>query len=467
MPKVDYREQLLRTQNDARNNENPSNMLVASMMATSLLMQWEGADAEVDQQQLTDMTMKLMRQQSFKDMMKDPLSAKLARQGKHLELIQMMDIKENEVRRAREAWERTPGMIREDSPFLREAVNALKDGTAKGRPAELEKKTQRYQEMIKQVEAAQAKAQSGIPLSAAENKAMVTAIKKYIDGGTNVAGGPKKAPHFKEAMCVLKQFMPEKEFREYCDQINTAHEKSKVTPESFTRDRMNGKVFTEREIRQQAKGQLRVRFSEDACATLLAVRNLSKGDPNAIINPKDLEKEKAKLMATGSAFHVAMSNEKDREFFKQLATDGKARELGKQIEISSKNHSIGAAQWTVNRSIRALTGGGPLNRHFMTDHLASIYVARELAANSGPDTKIDRKAIDLAKENLLNDPAFQKLADRYCTDREYQARINKDLTLDKSGSILPLEVHNIRNPRPVRQAQPQDPQNQPNQPLVR
>ena len=453
-----YKEQLDLLARDARNN--PSKLVTAQLMATSLMMQWEGGTAQCDPNNISQTAIKLMKQPGFKEMMKDPLAAKLAQQGKHLELIQLMDLKENELRQQREAYERPKSGVKQDAKFLKDAADALKDGTAKGRPAELEKKTQQYQEMIKQVEAAQTKAQSGVPLSAAENKAMVTAIKKYIDGGTNVAGGTKKAPHYKEAMCVLKQFMPEKEFNNYCKEQELAHPKKKGTrkidPNSFIYERMVSKVKTAEEIRNETKRQLAVNFNEDGCATILAVRNLSKGNSNALITPEMLEAEKARLKESGSAFNAAMSNEKDRELFKELAAAGRAVELGKELEKASKNHVIGSAQWNINRSIRALTEGGPLNRHNTADHLATIYVAHELARNSGPDTKIDRKTIDLAKQNVLNDPSFRRLVDRYIAEPEYRNKVNKELSLDKTGSILPAELNTIRNPRPQRQHAPQE-----------
>ena len=448
-----YKQHLDALTADARRDQ--SGFIVSQMLATSLLMQWEGGSAQADPQAVTDMATKLMKQKSFKEMMNDPLSARLANEGKHLELIQLMDIKENERRAEVEKYTRHD--VKKDAAFLKDAVDALKNGSAKGRPAELEKKNPLYIEMIKQVEAAEQKAQSGIALTPAENRAMITSIRKYIDGGTKVAGGVKTAPHAKEAMCVLKEFMPEQEFNRYCDRMNFSHPRRKVDPNAFIYERMVSKVKTAEEIRREAKGALAVGFSEEACATIVAARNLSKGNSSALITPEMLETEKAKLLEKGSAFSLAMRNEKDRSLFKELAAAGRASDLGREIVRSSKNHTIGAAQWQVNRAIRTLTNG-PVNRFFAEKNLATIFVAHELASRVAPDTKIDAKVFDDAREQIQNDPVFKKFCERYHTDRDFKNRINKDLELDKSGSIVALEMHKIRNPQAERRQQPQQDQ---------
>ena len=442
----------------------PSVDTISKMMATSFLMQWEGGDAQVDPNAVYDTAFKLRSQKAFKQMVKDPMAKKLAMQGKHLELIQLMDIKENEVRQANEAYARPKEKLKHDAEFLVDAAEALRNGSAKGRPAELEKKSPLYLEMMRQVEAAEMKTLNGTQLSSAETKALVSSVKKYIDGGTKIAGGHKKVPHFKEAMCFLKEYMPAHEFSKYCDDINKAHSTANIDSASFTRDRMTGRKMTAKEIRMQAKARLSVRFSEDACAAILAARTLSKDDPNALIDPKELEKAKTKLLQSGSAFKRAMNNEKDRQMFKELAVsqDKKASvQLGEALEKSSKMHAIGSLQWQVNRSIRTLTEG-PVNLHVSADRLASIYVSHEMASRIGPDSKINAKSFNHTKDAALKDPAFRKFVQRYMHDPEFQKRINKDLKLDNSGSIIALEVHKIKNPQAQRQrpAEAQQPQAQ-------
>ena len=435
--------------------------LLAKMIATSLVMQWEdgGGEKQVDANAVYDTTVKLMNQKAFKELVKDPLAIRLAQQSNHLGLIQLMDQKETEIRISREAYNRPQERVRSDAAFLRDAADALKNGSAKGRPAELEKKSRIYQEMIRRVEAAQQKTEQGVQLTAAENKALVSSIKKYINGGTNVAGGPKKAPHFKEAMCVLKEYMPKHEFDQYCGQINARHPSYKIDPNSFVYERMVSKVQTAEELRQEAKRELAVGFSEDACAKLLAANNLSAGNSQALLTPEQIEKEKASLMTGGSAFRRAMSSENARTMFKNLAAQGKAPELGRMIEMASKMHAIGAAQYRLNRSVKALTEG-PLNQFFASQHLASVMVAHDFASKAGPTTVINKQTFDKAVEEMQKDSAFQTLAQRYATDPSFRQRMNKDLTLDKTGSILALEMHHIKNPRPQRQVQPQDPQQQ-------
>ena len=96
-----YKQQLDNIVRNARNDQ--SNIVIANMMATSLMMQWEGGNAQCDQNAIYDTAHKLMHQKGFRELMKDPLAVTLAKQGRHLDLVQLMDVKENEIRRAKEA----------------------------------------------------------------------------------------------------------------------------------------------------------------------------------------------------------------------------------------------------------------------------------------------------------------------------------------------------------------------------
>ncbi len=105
--------------------------------------------------------------------------------------------------------------------------------------------------------------------------------------------------------------------------------------------------------------------------------------------------------------------------------------------------------------------GGNLNRHFTAENLAAIYTAHELASQAEAGAKIDKEAFEASKEQMMEDLLFRKMVDRYCDDPEYKARINKDLSLDGSGSILALEYHKLKNPQPVRRPEQAQPQPQP------
>ena len=464
MPDYTYRQVLGSLKNTAQRE--PEARVLAQMMALSLHMQWDGGpSAKCDFDSIDRTANKLMKQKGFKELMKDPLALKLAQGGKHLELMQLLDVKEGEIRKSREDYERPSGIgdLKNDAEFLKDAADALKNGSAKGRPAELEKKSPRYQEMIKQIEAAQLKVQGGVQITSGENHNLINAVKDYIEGGSKVAGGVKKAPHFKEAMCVLKEYMPADEFRKYCNRINEAHPKRKVDPNSFIYERMVSQVKTATEIRKEAKLKLAAGFSESACAEIVAAKNLSKGNVNALITPEALEREKARLLEKGSAFRRAMTDPKEREEFKKLAASGKSVELGNQISKSAKQHAIGSMQWIMNRSIRMLTEG-PVNRHMSAEGLASIYVAHEKASRIGPGTTIDAKSFNHEKEAALKDPSFRKFVQRYNNDPEFKKRIDKDLKLDGTGSIVALEVHKIKNPQAQRQMQQEQIQNQLRQP---
>ncbi len=157
---------------------------------------------------------------------------------------------------------------------------------------------------------------------------------------------------------------------------------------------------------------------------------------------------------------TAVTAEKGRESFRQLASEGKMQALGRAIETSSKNHTVGAAQWHIDCAVNSLNGGN-LNRHFPAENLAAIYTAHELASQAEAGAKIDKEAFEASKEQMMEDPLFRKMVDRYCDDPEYKARINKDLSLDGSGSILALEYHKLKNPQPVRRPEQAQPQPQP------
>ncbi|MBQ4234925.1 MAG: hypothetical protein II700_08510 [Firmicutes bacterium] len=442
---------------------NPGSVNIASLIAGSMALVWNKPNEEADQQELMKNAATLMKQPAFKKFMKDPRTMEIAKTGDVESLAGLLYVIENDMREEKLAWDRSES-VHKDKAFMDEAVKSLKEGGVVGRPAELEKKDPSYIEMMKQVEAAQQKMERGLPLTPAENKSMTTAIKKYINGPANVPGGKKKQPYFKQAMCVLKEFMPKSVFDSYLDEIKQAHPKRSLEAESFNRDRMNGKVFTAEELKNQAKNRLRVRFTEDSCAQLMAVRNLSKGKNGAMITPEALEKEKARLMQGGSAFRRAMSSSAEREEYKKMAEKGQISDLTEALRKSTRNHAVGASQFRLNRAANALTEG-PVNKHFASQYLSEILLAHEISTKMDPGLRTSNQGFAAGAEQIRKDPAFGQLVDKYMTDEVFRNRMNKDLQLDKTGGMLALEYHKMKAPAKQAEAQQNEAQPQP-QPAV-
>lgn len=243
-----------------------------------------------------------------------------------------------------------------------------------------------------------------------------------------------------------------------------AHPKRSLEAESFNSDRMNGKVFTAEELKNQAKNRLRVRFTEDSCAQLMAVRNLSKGKNGAMITPEALEKEKARLMQGGSAFRRAMSSSAEREEYKKMAEKGQISDLTEALRKSTRNHAVGASQFRLNRAANALTEG-PVNKHFASQYLSEILLAHEISTKMDPGLRTSNQGFAAGAEQIRKDPAFGQLVDKYMTDEVFRNRMNKDLQLDKTGGMLALEYHKMKAPAKQAEAQQNEAQPQP-QPAV-
>ncbi len=454
MPKMTYRQMMESFKGDARKES--SDLVVASMIATSLHMQWDGAGAEADNASIADTTAKLMKQKSFKALMKDPMTARLAKEGRHLELIQMLDIKANAARLEKEEYGRK-GMAKKDAAFIKDALDAYKNsknGSAQLTPAQLEKENPLYNDMIKQLEAAQAKTEKGVDLSPEESKALVGAVRKYNDKGTKVAGGKgKQAAGYIQNMCVLNRFMPEARFRNYCEGIRESHPQIGVRPDHFTQERLRGTRKSASQLRNELKVDMLKRgLTEDLCASMIAIRNLEFRKGGQLISPLDLKMEKDSLLGKGSVVKRMMSSPKDREILKDSIEKGNVKNFAKQADRCARNHTIGAAQWRLNRAARALNDG-PVNRHFAAEHLATIITANNIAKDDHWPNYID-KAFNDKRDAMMEDAAFNKLVDRYTSDPEFRQKLNLDISLDRSGNAVVEEFGKLKPaPKPEAQAQ--------------
>ena len=337
-----------------------------------------------------------------------------------------------------------------DAYILDLALKSIKDGANKKGGPMVEMKGRRFNEMVKQMEAAKSQAEQGISLSGVSKK-MVDTIRNYTDGGTQIAGGKKEPAAFKESMCVLKHFMPEQEFGAYCNQINQAQgaqsvkHKRNVQPESFDVSRLSGQAMTAKELFLQSKREISKGLTMEGCAKVAAVTELCGGNPGKLIKKEDLARQMSRLLTPGSAFRRTMDDKTAYGKFSELADKGKVIALGQVSVKAAKAHSVRAAQWQINNSTAALAKGGTDPKK-SGELLSNILAARELAASPSAASMITKDAFSQRAKTLSTDPGFVALNDHYSKDRSFRNKINGDLQNDNSATGLAMAYHQAKNP---------------------
>ena len=167
----------------------------------------------------------------------------------------------------------------------------------------------------------------------------------------------------------------------------------------------------------------------------------------------------------------AVEDPRARQKFQELAdtgeTDEIVGELNREIMEEARWHVVAAAQGEINRSIRRLTSGGPLNRHFTEQYLANILASEQLAVGARGDEKITNGAFKARAEELQKDPAFQRLAQRYMDNPAFRENMNRGLLADRSALSLRNALELERQPLQARydqaQVRNQNQEQQPNQ----
>ena len=474
-----YKQYLERLQ-DADLNEYTPASKAAAMMTTVMLMQHGNQKTPIDKQSFTTAKKALLNSPVFKQMMRSPKGVELLQSNNTVGLFQLLGNLTTKRQQELDRKYKRPEdkqLVAKDAELLKASIDSLKKSAGAaattGSP-EIELRGRLYKEMMKQLEHAQSLAEKGIQLSGEQTKALITSVKAYNDGGKKDVkpGGEKQAEGFAESMTLLKNYMPAQDFNRYCRQINTsrgvqtAANPDYVAPQSFEPQRVTGGARPAKELIAENRERLRVAFGTDAAAETLAIRQLSKGDPNKLITTEELEQQTAKINQPGTAFMRAMTDPRSREELQQLAewgeTDKLADDLGKEILEEARWRVVAAAQGEINRSIRRLTGDTPLNRHFTEQYLANILAAEELAMNAKGDEIINNASFRERAEAVQKDPAFQRLADRYINDPAFRATTNKGLQRDRSAlslrSAFELEKQPVQAQRD--QAQPPALENQ-------
>ncbi|MCR4725421.1 MAG: hypothetical protein K5772_08305 [Clostridia bacterium] len=444
-PKMSYRKFMKAATQDAADG---SPVAAANMMSAAMMMQGSGANAEVEQAKLAEMSSNLMKQTAFKELMKDPKALELMKQGKALDMISLMADKQYEKEHRYDEYKRSGEFLTDDRKLLQDYMKSTA-GVANAGEVQLEGKGRPYREMMKQIEQAQQLMEQGIPLSGDQAKALTDAVMKYNDNGSGIAGGRASLnKHYTQNMTLLKHFLPAKEFDTYCANIKTAHPRSRETrTENFVPGRLTGKVKTAGELTAQYKKDLQNSFSEDGVAAICAIRTLSKGDKYFTISDDMLKREKDKLLAHGSAFRRTVTNPEDRKILKDLTRYDDMRFLAKEVSSRSRNHAIGSAQWRLDQSSRALQSG-TLNRHNASYHLATIVLAQSIAKGSNnPAQKIDPQSFAESLDATQTNKDFQSMVDRYVSDPDYRKKINEGLRKNTTGQTVTDELVKLEHPK--------------------
>ena len=419
---------------------------VAGIMAATVLM-GKDPNAPARGRMLDALSDRLIKQPSFRRLVRDPETLRLARGGKGAEIIVRMGEKKRQEEEERRRYQRDPNKVREDAAFFRAVLKSMKDSFANHSAAQRERESQRFLEMTKRIDHARSMAEQGIPLDGKTARELAQAVQAYNNGGTKTPGGKQQAAASKEALCVLKRLMPEDAFNSYCADINRAHQaqspahRRHVNPADYGEALLNGGARTARDLMLASQRQMNKGMTLDGCATVTAIMKLSRGNPNAIVRREALETEIKKLKAPGSAFLRAMSDDAARGRYAELASKGETARLSRSILQDAKTHSVRAAQWQLNQS---LTSTAKDKSGASVDKLAGILAAREMALSADASQNISNSAFKARTEQIRSSAGFAALASRYENDQAFRDRINDGLNKADGGRALEQEYQKVQ-----------------------
>ena len=418
---------------------------VAGIICATALM-GNNPDAPAKGPMLDAFSDRLVKQASFRRLVRDPGVMPYARAGRGAEMIVLMGEKKKEMDIQRARYQRGKAQVKDDAAFLQAAQRSMKDSFAACSPVQRERELQRYVEMMKRMDYARSLAEKGIPMDGKTARELAQAVQRYNDGGSKTPGGKKQAAASKEALCVLNRFMPSDEYKGYCSSINQAHNaqspahRRHVDPASYNELLLNGGARSARDLMLASQKQISRGLTVDGCAMTAAIMQLSKGNPNAIIRRDALELEVKKMKAPGSAFLRTMADDTAREHFVKLASKGKVAALGRSVIQSSKEHSVRAAQWQINQSVKS---GSKDPSGVSVDKLAVILAAREMAVNAEASQGISNSAFRVKTEQIKNSPNFSALANEYRNNPALRGRINAGLSSGDGGKALEQEYQKV------------------------
>ena len=428
---------------------------MCGIIAATVLM-GRKPDAPAKENTLRNLAQRVSKHSSFRALSRDPEALRLAQRGKGTELIlRMGSIKQRKDEMLRK-YRRGQDQVRDDARFLKAASKSMRDSFAGQNPAQRERESQRFMEMMKRLDYARKLAEQGIALDGKTARELAQAVQRYNDGGSKLPGGKREAAASKEALCVLKRLMPSEEFTDYCGSINRAQgaldpsHRRHVEPDNYTEALLNGGAGTAKDLMLAAQRQMNQGMTLDGCATVTAIMQLSRNNPNAIISKSALNQELSKLKSPGSAFLRAMSDDKARERYAELASKGDTVKLGRSILRDAKAHAIRAAQWQANQASGA---AGREGNRLSPDQMASILAAREMAMQAGPAQNITNGAFKAKAEEIRGSEAFAALSAQYEKDPACRDRIQQGLSKGDGGKALSQEFEKQKSPAAVEQQQ--------------
>lgn len=408
---------------------------MAGLMASAML-RGEPSDAAKTER----LTRALMRQPAFGELAADPKSQRLLREGRGADLCALFASKDSRINGPRGPYARPKALARDDAEFLKTASDSMKGGGAEGSPAQTEREGALLQELTKRMDNAQSLLEKGIQPSERDAAELVSAAKRYNDGGTGIPGGRREAAYSKQAMCVLARYMPAEEFSAYCEGINAARgleaqsSRGRVDPRNYNADLLNGSTRTAKELMDETRLQLASGVTVDSCARAAAVCRLSGGDPSALITAKQLDTEVASYKKPGSAFMQVMQDPAAKEKLASLASKGLAGSVGGSVIDESRRHSAGVARRRMDDAAAA-AAAGRADKHTAAEMLA----AKELAFSTDPSTGLTDAAFRQRADAIASSPGFAGFAQRYDNDPAYRARMDRELAAGDEGNVLTNE----------------------------
>ena len=408
---------------------------ISRMMATAVLSSRKGA---MDEASIDRLSNAIMKRPAFGMLVNDERSEKLMRSNRGTDLCALFFDKEKQLKGPQGPYSRPASLARDDASFLKAASGSTNDGKpASGSPAEIERESKLLSELNRRIDHARSLLEKGIPLSEKDSAGLVTAAKRYNDGGTSVPGGRREAPHSKEAMCILARYMPEQEFNDYCRGINTARgankptDRGRVEPADYTPKLLTGSVRPARELMNETRKRLLTKMTVDECATAAAIHKLSRGNPNALISKDALEIEVASYKKPGSAFMQVMQDSKAKAKFAELASRGLSGKLGSTIIDESRKASARSAQWQIDQAAAAAGAGRGTK-----ETIAEMLAAKELMQSSDPSSAVTNDAFKDRVKDISASAAFQKLAQRYDSDPGYRKNMDRELASgDRNNAV--------------------------------
>ena len=468
-----YMDSIAESVRNAPPNADINEGIVANMLAVQMLMTGaEGPNVPVDWERVGRFSMAFRNTESFREMIQTrPHDVRRALEnGDGVILVGTLAEVENALSQRMESYRRPDDRLEDDAAFLKNVNASLKKkhGEAKS-PDKIEKKNPLYQQMVqkwKHFENLTGKPvvingvqRIGMQPRGTQVKELIDITKRYINKGSDVPGGAdlkKRVPAFKEAMCMLKRYMPPAEFEEYCSQINEAQRTTIAEPSAFLPGRVTGVSVTGEELMNQLKKDIKKSPTNEQLATLAAIHNLTRGRVGLIVQPSDVERERLRLMKPGSAFLRTLQDPQSRKKIEDYVKNGKVKKIAATLVKSTGDHVERTAAGQFGLAARMI-GSGPLNRYMATKALAMALASHRAAASADPGTLINNRAFREKAEEIEQDPAFQRLMDRYMADPEFRNHMNEELTRpDATGASLEMALDRQRtNPRINRNPLPQ------------